>query len=111
MTRSPRTLDTTRFALLDRIVRSMDRDGHATNEVRRAVDALTAAADPDRAVRLAVQPGEPPVLVERLAVWALRRTTDQAVAHATRMLETTAVGEIETQPAARPVARSSLART
>lgn len=111
MARRPATLDTTRFALLDRIVRCMDRDGHATNEVRQAVDALTAAADPNRAARLAVRPGEPPVLVERLAVWALRRTTDQAVAHATRMLETTAVGEMEARSTDEPVAHASLART
>lgn len=111
MARRPGTLDTTRRALLDRIVRRMDRDGHATDEVRQAVDALTAAADPNRAARLAVGPGEPPVLVERLTVWALRRTTDQAVAHATRMLEATAVGEMEAQFTDQPVAHASPART
>lgn len=98
----PGTLDTRRFALLDRLVRRMDRDGQVTDEVREAVDMLTAAADPARADRLAVQPGEPAVLTERLAVWALRRTTDRAVADATRLLDDAGVRQIETQLAGEP---------
>lgn len=85
MAHHPGMLDAPHSALLDRLAGRM-LDGHVPDDVRRAVDVLTAAADPRRADRLAVGPGEPPVVVERLAVWALRRTTDRAVATATRML-------------------------
>lgn len=80
------TLDTPRIALLARLARRM-HDGRVPDEVRRAVDVLTSAADPVRADRLAVGPGEAAALVERLAVWALRRTTEDAVAAATGILD------------------------
>ncbi|MBW3665602.1 MAG: hypothetical protein KY469_21105 [Actinobacteria bacterium] len=87
MSRKPHPLDTPDFALLDRLVHRLGADGHVSDDVRRAVDLLTAAAAPERADRLAVRPGEPPAIVERLAVWALARTTDAAVATATGLLD------------------------
>lgn len=81
------TLDTPHFALLDRLVRRMADDGHADPRTRAAVDVLTSAADPDRADRLAIRPGEAPALVERLAVWALRRAPVEAVADADAVLD------------------------
>ncbi|MBW3577614.1 MAG: hypothetical protein KY462_07750 [Actinobacteria bacterium] len=96
MARPPGTLDTPHFALLGRLARRM-AGGHVPDEVRRIVDVLTAAADPGRADRLAVRPGEPAILVERLAVWALRRTTEEAVADATRVLDGADACERETQ--------------
>lgn len=84
---SARTLQDRHFALLDTLVRRMaDTDG-VDETARRAVTALTASADPARADRLAVRPGEPAVLVERLAAWALRRASDDAVARARRILD------------------------
>lgn len=81
------TLEASRLALLQRLVRRMDAHGQVTDEVRRVVDLLTSVAAPDRADRLAVGTGEAPALVERLAAWALHRTSDQAVAHATQILD------------------------
>lgn len=82
---APQTLDTPRFDLLDRIVGRL-RDGEVDDATRRAVSQLTAVANPDRASRLAVRPGEPAVMVERLAVWALRRVDDEAVTVAADLL-------------------------
>lgn len=79
-------LDTPHFALLDLIVRRL-RDHGVTDDVRLAVDQLTASAAPDRAGRLAVRPLESPVLVERLAVWALHRASPDAMGRATELLE------------------------
>ena len=93
MTTAPRTLDTPDFALLDRLVRRM-ADAGVDDRVRRTVDALTTAADPDRAGRLAIRPTEAPVLVERLAVWALRRVDDGAVARATTILDDSVVDDV-----------------
>ena len=87
MTAATHALDTPHFALLDRLVRRMEDDRHADPVTREAVDLLTAAAAPDRAAQLAVHPGEPPVLVQRLAVWALRRVTEDVVAEAMRVLD------------------------
>lgn len=96
MTRPPRTLGAAELRLLGRLSRPMD-GGYVPDDVRRAVDVLTAAADPGRADRLAVRPREPAVLVERLAVWALRRTTEGAVADAMRILD----GPGDSRPEAR----------
>ncbi len=82
---APQFLDTARFDLLDRIVGRL-RDGEVDDATRRAVSLLTAVASPDRARRLAVLPGEPAVLVERLAVWALRRVDDETVTVAADLL-------------------------
>lgn len=49
----------------------------APPEVLEAVAVLTAAADPARAERLRPRPGEPPALIARLAVWALRQVDDR----------------------------------
>lgn len=84
---APRTMDTQHFALLDEISRRMADHRQVDDLTRLVVTALTEAADPQRADRLAVQPGEAPALVERLAVWALRRAPDDAVARATRILD------------------------
>lgn len=74
-------------ALLDRLVHRMAADGHADARTRAAVDALTAAAAPDRADRLAVGPADAPVLVERLAAWAVRRAPLAAIAEADALLD------------------------
>lgn len=88
MHRDPRPLDRPRFVLLDRLTRELSAAGRLTPAVRAAVDVLTADADPSRASRLALGPDEPPVLAERLAVWALHRAGDDAVARAGRRLDT-----------------------
>ncbi len=80
-------LDRERMTLLDAITRRMLADGAAGADVRAAVDVLTASANARRADRLAVRAGEPPSLVERLTVWALHRSSDDAVAEAARLLE------------------------
>lgn len=87
MTTPTHTLDTHHFALLDRIVQRLSRGTPVDESTRRAVSVLTAAADPARADRLAVQPGEPAVIVERMAAWALRRAPDEAVAAAAAVLD------------------------
>lgn len=87
MTAAPHTLDTTHFALLDQISQRLADRRHVDDLTRLAVTLLTRAADPERAERLAVHPGEASVLVERLAVWALRRAPDDAVAQAARLLD------------------------
>ncbi len=91
---APQVLDTARFDLLDRIVARL-RDGEVDDATRRAVSLLTAVADPDRARRLAVRPGEPTVLVERLAVWALRRVDDETVTAAADLLAASPPHEVE----------------
>ncbi len=96
MARAPGNREIPQLALLDRLARRM-AGGHVPDDVRRVVDVLTAAADPGRADLLAVRPGEPAVLIERLAVWALHRTTREAVAAATRILDGTRDGEPETR--------------
>lgn len=95
---APQALDTARFDLLDRIVARL-RDGEVDDVTRRVVSQLTAVADPDRAWRLAVRPGEPPVLVERLAVWALRRVDDEAVTEAADLLAASPPHEAADRPA------------
>lgn len=80
-------MDTNGFALLARIHALTDGTATTTPELRAAVATLTAAADPGRADRLAPRPGEPPVLVARLAVWALRRVEADAVEAATAALD------------------------
>lgn len=79
-------MDTTAFPLLSEIHRRLDGRDTAPAEVRDAVALLTAVADPERAARLRPGPGEPAVLVERLAVWALRQVGPQAVAAADAVL-------------------------
>ncbi len=91
---APRTMDTPHFALLDRISRRMADRRQVDDLTRLAVTLLTGAADPQRADRLAVQPGEAPALVERLAVWALRRAPDDAVAQAARILDEGQVADV-----------------
>lgn len=81
-----RTLDTRHFALLDDLVRRMAAHDGPDERTRAAVDVLTAAADPDRADRLAIRAGEPAPLVERLAVWALLRAPEDAVTAAAAVL-------------------------
>lgn len=85
---APQALDTTRFDLLDRIVGRL-RQGEVDDATRRTVSLLAAVADPDRARRLAVGAGEPAALVERLAVWALRRVDDETVTVAADLLAST----------------------
>lgn len=81
-----RVLDAPHFSLLDRLVQRM-AEGTVPDDVRQAVDVLIEAADPDRAHLLAVGPDEPTVLVERRAVWALCRTTREAMASAEGILD------------------------
>lgn len=81
----PRVLDSTHFALLGQLLRRMAESG-LSDEVRAAVDTLTASAHPARADQLALGPHEPTVLVERLAVWALHRASGDAIALAGRLL-------------------------
>lgn len=85
-------LDTPHFALLDTIARRLAGQCGADELTRYAVTVLTTDADPDRADRLAIRPGEPAALVERMATWALARATDDAVEEARGIL----VGEIVT---------------
>ncbi len=82
-----RPLDSPRFALADRIARRVMGQRSVDLATRQAVSLLTADADPERAERLAVRPGEPGPLVERLAVWALHRASDEAVVRADRVLD------------------------
>lgn len=84
---APRTMDSPRFALADRIARRVMGQTPVDAATREAVTLLTASADPGRAERLAVRPGEPGPLVERLAVWALHRAPDDAVARADQILD------------------------
>lgn len=84
---APHTFDTHHLVLLDRIARRLAGRGRTDDDVRDAVTLLTADADPVRADRLAVHPGESPVLVERLAAWALRHASDGAVEAANRILD------------------------
>lgn len=87
-TRQPRPLDDARFALLDRLWQRLHDAGPMTDEAtRRAVAELTTSAAPHRADRLRPRPDEPAVLVERLAVWALHRADDEAVARAGHVLD------------------------
>lgn len=88
---TPRPLDNPRLALADRIARRLIGRSRVDTATREAVTLLTASADPGRAERLAVRPGEPGPLVERLAVWALRRVPDDAVARAERILDADAL--------------------
>ena len=87
------------FVLLDRIVQRLT-DGAVDEATRRAVTALTTAADPARADRLAVRPGEPAPLVERLTVWALRRTDAETMQAAHQLLDATSDDPVDT-PAGR----------
>lgn len=80
-------LDTPHLALLDMIATRLAGHRVVDELTRQAVAILTADADPDRADRLAIQPGEPAPLVERLAAWALARAPDDAVEQARRLLE------------------------
>lgn len=81
----PRVLDSTHFALLGQLIQRMREHG-LSDEVRAAVDTLTASANPARADQLAIGPNEPTVLVERLAVWALHRASEEAISSAGRLL-------------------------
>lgn len=93
-------MDSTAFSLLARIHELTDGASTTTPELRHAVAVLTAAASPGRAARLAPRAGEPPVLVARLAVWALRRVGPDVVADAARVLAGTAPERREETPAA-----------
>lgn len=99
-----RPLDTPRFALADRIARRVMGQRSVDTATREAVSLLTADADPERAERLAVRPDEPGPLVERLAVWALHRASDEAVARADQVLDSqppAAVPDLARHPARR----------
>lgn len=80
-------MDTTAFPLLARIHALTDGASDTTPALREAVAVLTAAAVPDRAASLRPSATESPVLVARLAVWALRRVGPDAVAAATAVLD------------------------
>lgn len=99
MSPATHTLDSHHFALLDRIARRLAPGTPVDEPTRRAVSLLTAAADPPRADRLAVRPGEPAVLVQRLAVWALRRVPDDAVASAAAILDDDGAPTATSRPA------------
>lgn len=92
MTPATRSLDTPDFALLHDLVTRLQTAGTPDVAVREAVDVLTAAADPERADRLAIRAGEPPVLVERLAVWALKRVPPHVAGRAAAVLDAAASG-------------------
>lgn len=84
---APRTvLDHQRFTLADAITRRLDGRDVADDLTLDAVAALTSSAAPERAERLAPGPAEPAVVIERLAVWALRRADDATVADVASML-------------------------
>lgn len=56
-------------------------------DVLDAVAVLTSAADPDRNALLRPRLGEPPVLIQRLAVWALRQVDDTLVTQSLTFLQ------------------------
>lgn len=101
-----RTMDSPRFALADRIARRVMGQTPVDAPTREAVTLLTASADPGRAERLAVRPGEPGPLVERLAVWALHRASDDAVARADQILDEGLPGGSDDLPGAAEPARA-----
>lgn len=104
-------LDQSRFSLAATVAGRVAGRRTADPVTRRAVAVLTASADPARADRLAPRPDEPAPLVERLAVWALPRASDDAVAHATCILAdpqpSGADATSAPEPAAVPVLTSS----
>lgn len=101
---TPRHPDAPHIALLDRLVQQLAVDGHADARTRAAVDALTTAAAPDRADRLAVGSDDAPVLVERLAAWAAPRAPLAAIAEATALLDGPAPTQAMPTPTAELVA-------
>jgi hypothetical protein len=74
-----RLLDDDRLALADRIARRLADTGRADPSTRRAVARLVASADVREPGRHTPRPDDAPVLLERLAVWALARADDDAV--------------------------------
>lgn len=78
------------FPFLTDLSRRVEGHRFAPLEVIDAVAALTAAVAPDRADGLRPRACEPPALVQRLAVWALRQADSDAVrkAHAVLRGET-----------------------
>ena len=86
MAATPHDLQPAHLRYLLALVRRLEAHG-VDATVRASVDVLTADAVPDRAARLAVRPTEPAVLVERLAVWAMHRASESALAEAREVLE------------------------
>lgn len=106
-----RVLDAPRFELLDRLVQRLASEAGVTDDVRKAVGILVAAADPERAHQLAVSPDEPSVLIERRAVWALLRADDAAVTDAMRMLDDDGSQEQATTPVVSAASTTGSSRT
>ena len=80
-------LDAARFRLASRVAAPLVGQTRADDATLAAVAILTADADPARADRLRPRAGEPAPLVERLAMWALPRASDGAVARAHEVLD------------------------
>lgn len=73
------TLSPAAFSLLADLHRRLDGRRCASSDVLAAVGLLTAAAAPERAERLRPASCDPPVLVGRLASWALHRVDDAVI--------------------------------
>lgn len=104
MTRFEAVLDPQRAGLLDRLAGRIDHADGVPGDVRRALRLLVVDADPRRAEALDLAADDPPVVAERLAAWALQRSSDAAVVRASRALD----GSAPTEPRRdrRPVAES-----
>lgn len=85
MTTTTHVLDERRLALLDALTIHLRHHG-VDDTAAAAVRVLVHDAAVHRADRLAVRPDDAPVLVERLAAWALRRASDEAVTTAVATL-------------------------
>lgn len=78
MATTTRVLDERRLAVLDALTAHLRHHG-VDDALADAVRVLVRDGSVHRADRMAVRPGDAPVLVERLAAWALRRASDDAV--------------------------------
>ncbi|HUG86665.1 MAG TPA: hypothetical protein VMM13_19000 [Euzebya sp.] len=81
------TLPDPAFRFLSQLSSQLDGRSSAPDDVLRAVGLLTATADPGRAARLRPRAGEPPALIQRLAVWALHRVDSDTIVLAHRLLQ------------------------
>lgn len=82
------------FPFLTDLSRRIEGCRFAPLEVIDAVAVLTSAVAPDRADRLRPRPCEPPALVQRLAVWALRQADSDTVRQAHQVLRGTCADRI-----------------
>lgn len=85
------TLPDPAFPFMTQLSRQLKARSTASTEVLQAVGLLTATADPARAERLRPRAGEPPALIERLAVWALHRVDADTIVLAHQLLHPSTV--------------------